>query len=282
MTADRSPVLRVRTGHVAWVADRLSARDWAVIETVNQLHLVTGRQLERLYFAELSARSRTVTRSRTLARLVAWRVLVPLPRRVGGPGRGSTVSVYALDTAGRRLLIERLNQEVVQSKVRRPGVPSERFVRHILAISELYVNLIEAERAGRFQLRTFQAEPAAWWPNGLGGWLKPDAFVVVSNGTVDYLWWIEVDLGTESIPTVIRKLRTYVDFVNRGQFGPRGVVPRVLVSVLDERRRVALAEQARRLPPPATELLQVITNEQTVPCVEKCVSLTTTLRTKLK
>jgi len=29
MTADRSPVLRVRTGHVAWVAERLSARDGA-------------------------------------------------------------------------------------------------------------------------------------------------------------------------------------------------------------------------------------------------------------
>lgn len=258
MTADRFPVLRVRTGHVAWVADRLSARDWDVIETVNRLHLVTGRQLERLHFAELSGRSRTVTRSRTLTRLVAWRVLMPLPRRVGGPGRGSTVSVYALDAAGSRLLIERLNQKSVQLKVRRPGMPSERFVRHILATSELYVSLVESERAGQFQLRTFQAEPAAWWPNGLGGWLKPDAFFVVSNGKVDYLWWVEVDLGTESLPTVVRKLQAYLDFVNRGQVGPRGGVPRVLVSVVGDLRRVALAEQVGRLPAPAVKLLHVV------------------------
>lgn len=264
MTADRSPVLRVRTGHVAWVADRLSVRDWAVMETVNRLHLVTGRQLERLHFGELAGRSRTVTRSRALARLVAWRVLVPLPRRVGGAGRGSTVSVYALDTAGSRLLTERLNQKVVQSKVRRPGAPGERFVRHILSTSELYVSLVEAERAGQFQLRTFQAEPAAWWPNGLSGWLKPDAFLVVSNGKVDYLWWVEVDLGTESLPTVAHKLRTYVDFVNRGQAGPRGAIPRVLVSVPDERRRTALMGEIARLSVLAGELFQVVTHEAAV------------------
>lgn len=274
MTADRSPVLRVRTGHVAWVADRLSARDWTVMETVNRLHLVTGRQLERLHFAELSGRSRTVTRSRALARLVAWRVVMPLPHRVGGAGRGSTVTAYALDTAGYRLLTERLNQKVVQSKVRRPGVPSERFVQHILAASELYVSLIEAERAGQFQLRTFQAEPAAWWPNGLGGWLKPDAFLVVSNGTVDYLWWVEVDLGTESLPTVVRKLRTYVDFVNRGQAGPHEAIPRVLVSVPNEHRQIALTGQIARLPTPAGELLQVVTHEVAASWVEKCASLT--------
>lgn len=275
MTATPSPVLRVRAGHVAWVGARLSPRDWAVIETVNRLHLVTGRQLERLYFVELAGRSRTVTRSRTLARLVSWRVLMPLPRRVGGAGRGSTVSVYALDTAGHRLLTERMNQKVVQSKVRRPGPPSERFVNHIVATSELYVSLVEAERAGQFQLRTFQAEPASWWPNGLGGWLKPDAFLIVSNGTVDYLWWMEIDLGTESLPTVMRKLRTYLDFVNRGQTGPLRAVPRVLVSVSNDMRRAALMEQARPLPAPADELLHFVKHEDAISRVEKCASLTT-------
>jgi hypothetical protein len=92
---------------------------------------------------------------------------------------------------------------------------------------------------------------------------------VVSNGAVDYLWWVEVDLGTESLPTVVRKLQTYVDFANRGQVGPRGAVPRVLVTVPDERRRVALMEQARRLPSPADKLLHVVTQEAAVLWVEK-------------
>jgi Replication-relaxation len=254
MTA--APPVRVRSGHVQWVADRLSARDWAIIETVNRLGLISGVQLERCLFADLAeGRSRTVSRSRTLARLVRWRVLLPLPRRVGGPRQGSSVTVFALDTAGVRLLRQRSGMDNA-GRIRRPGIPGERFVRHACATAEIFTSLTEADRAGALILRGFQTEPR--WPDGLGGSLNPDAFVVVSNGRVDHLWWIEVDMATESLPTIRRKLRTYLDFLARGGRGPRGVMPRILAAVPDHSRVVAVRAEVTTLPPPATDLMHVI------------------------
>jgi hypothetical protein len=266
MTAAQTPK-RVRARHLAWVDERLSERDWALLEAVNHLHLVTGLQVERLLFARLTNRSRIVTRSRSLSRLVAWRVLVRLPRRIGGARRGSTVAVYALGSAGQRLLAQRANSEQNPPAIRKVGVPSDRFVAHIVAVSELYVCLVEANRIGSLVLRQFTTEPAAWWPNGRGGWLKPDAFFVVSNGRVDHLWWVEVDRATESVATVNRKLRTYLEFVNRGGVGPREAIPRVLVTVPDEWRRQAVHKQIARLPPPAADFFHVVLQEQAVALV---------------
>jgi hypothetical protein len=244
---------RVRAGHVAWVQERLSERDWKILEIVNRLRLVTGWQLERLFFVDLTPRSRIVTRSLSLSRLTTWRVLYRLPRRIGGAMRGSSVAVYALGPAGQRLLMQRANENGTAARVR-TSVPSERFVQHILAVSELYVRLVEAERDGVFVLRQFITEPSCWWPNRRGNWLKPDAFFVLSNGKVDHLWWLECDKATESLPTIARKLGTYLDFVRRGQVGPRGAVPRVLVTVPSEARAAAIAGIVRRLPSPADEL----------------------------
>lgn len=257
MTAAQPPK-RVRANHVAWVRERMSERDWRILELVNQLHLVTGLQVERVIFASLSPNSRIVTRSRTLSRLVCWRVLSRLPRRVGGPKRGSSVAVYAMDSAGQWLLQERVNAASCAGVVRRPGVPGERFTDHILAVSELYVQLVEAECAGLLRLRAFQAEPQSWWSNGRGGWLKPDAYFVVSNGRSDYLWWTEIDRATESLPTIERKLRAYLDFERQGHAGPRGALPRVLIAVPDDWRCMAVSGVVARLSAPAAELFTVV------------------------
>jgi hypothetical protein len=191
-------------------------------------------------------------------------VLHRLPRRIGGAMRGSSVAVYSLGGAGQRLLVQRGNGAEKSPFVRSASVPSERFVAHVVAVSELYAQLVEAQRIGLLVLRQFTTEPAAWWPTGEGGWLKPDAFLVTSNGRVDQLWWIEVDRATESLPTVARKLRAYLDFVNRGGVGPRDVVPRVLVSVPSEARRTAVARLVAGLPGPADELFVVVVQDEAV------------------
>jgi hypothetical protein len=269
MTAWPTPT-RVRTRHLVWLADRLSPRDWSILVTVNRLHLVTGPQLQRLHFATATnLTTQAIHRSQALTRLVAWRVLMPLPRRIGGIQRGSTVAVYALDTAGQQLLRRAAPTHAAPKRIRRPGPPGDRWTRHILAVAELYVRLVEADRAGVLQLRDFRAEPAAWWPDDLGGWLKPDAYAVVSNGSVDHLWWLEVDLGTEHLPTVKRKLHTYLDFDRRGGLGPRRTMPRVMMTVTNGPRRRALADWITGQPAPAADLLRVELHDDAVPVMAR-------------
>lgn len=250
---------RVRATQVEWVAERLSERDWRIMETINRLRLVSGNQLERIHFGALTGHSRAVVRGRVLRRLTNWRVLAVLPRRVGGAARGSAGSVFALGSAGARLWARRQSASNAKPRVRQPGIPTERSIRHTLAVSELYVDLVEQAHVHDASVVAFEAEPAAWWPNGLGGYIKPDAYTALSSGAVREHWWIEVDLATESLPTIKRQLMAYLDFIERGQLGPHGLVPRVLISTNSEARRAALQALVTHLPDPARALFVVVT-----------------------
>jgi hypothetical protein len=229
------------------------------LDAVNKVHLVTGIQLERLLFTELSSRSQPVVRGRVLKDLVDRRVLTTARRRIGGGRRGSDPLVYALDSAGQWLMQIRTSREQGMVNIRRRAIPGERFIEHMLAVSELYVRLVELERAHDFMLGTFFTEPDCWWPNGLGGRLKPDAFVMLTrNGVTDY-WWCEADMATESLPTIRRKLMVYLDFLRRGQLGPGNIMPRVLVATLTDPRRRTVQAEVTRLPEPASRLFIVTT-----------------------
>jgi hypothetical protein len=102
LTTRGSPA-RVRLSHVEHIAEQLSPRDTQIMDTVHRLRLATGAHLERLHFADLSPASRGRTRRRVLNRLVSWRLLATLPRRIGGVRAGSTGLTYHLDTAGSRI-----------------------------------------------------------------------------------------------------------------------------------------------------------------------------------
>lgn len=264
MTAARPTPIRVRSTYVDWLDHRLSLRDWNVIETVNLLRVASGQQLERLCFASLTnPRSRTVTRSRVLGRLVRERVLVPVGRRVGGSGRGSSVQAFALDTAGRQVLARRQLAEAERVRVRRPGPPGERTIRHLLAVAELYTELQEQARSNGLTVETFTTEPGCWWPNGVGGFLKPDCYVVLgrADGQVRDHWWIEVDLATESLPTVRAKVADYLDFRRRGERGPNDLLPWLLISTISAKRCAAIARIVRKLPD-ADELVTVVQDSE--------------------
>ncbi|MGB9050560.1 MAG: replication-relaxation family protein [Pseudonocardiaceae bacterium] len=254
---------RVRPAHVEWVAARLTARDREILKVVNRLRVVSSAHLSRLFFHDLrEGRSRTTARTRTLRRLVAWRVLCPLERRTGGHAGGSAVQCYALDSAGQLLIAAWQQAEGAGVRVRRPGAPGERTLRHILGVTDLYVSLVELGRVEGFTVTTFEAEPGSWWPHGLGGQLKPDAYTLLTRDQVRDHWWIEHDQATEGLPTIRRKIETYVDFLRRGQLGPGGVVPRVLISTITDQRRMAIEALVRRLPPLAAELMRVTHTER--------------------
>ena len=253
---------RVRLPYLERLLETLSDRDWAIIESVDRLRLISGSQLERLHFSDLAPRSRSVKRWQVLKRLADARVLVPFERRIGTAHRGSAKLCYALDSGGMQLV--RLRANLTGSRVRRPRVPGDRFVAHTLAVTELYVALVEQGRLDRFTLVSFEVEPA--WPNGLGGWLRPDAFVKLQRGAITDYWWYEADLATESVPTVRAKLLSYLDFANRGQLGPDGIVPRVLIGAPTAQRRNAIQGVIDALPSPA-EIVFLVASLSDAPLV---------------
>ncbi len=138
-------------------------------------------------------------------------------------------------------------------------------MRHTLMVSELYAALVEQISSTDAKLMAFAAEPACWWPDGLGGWMKPDAYLVLDGPHGRDHWWVEADLATESLPTIRRKLLTYLSFMERGQLGPGEVMPRVLVVTSTPARQSGIRELVWHLPEPARQLFGVSTDVEAVP-----------------
>lgn len=217
-----------------------------------------GEGIGRLHFADLSPVSRDRTRRRVLRRLVSWRVLRTLDRRVGGVRAGSDGLVFALDTAG--VWLTRLHHaDDAGAAPRRPSQPGAAFTSHILAVTALYVGLVEQARQQPVEVRQFLAEPACWLPDNAGGYLKPDAYTVLAAGHRDE-WWIEVDQVTEAMPRLRRKLLTYLDYANTGGIGPAGVLPRVLITTPTPHRCRAIGDLITGLPPPAMQFFETCTH----------------------
>jgi hypothetical protein len=257
---------RLTAATVEHLLDSLSDRDRAIVEDVARNRVLTAAQLTRLHFLDLAPTARDRIRRRVLARLVALDVLATLERRIGGFRAGSAGLVFALGVAGQRLLPLLAPEQADNrgTRARQPWTPGDRFLKHSLDISSLYVDLREQERAGRLTLVRWAVETAAAYPNGFGGLLKPDASALLQAGRVEDSWIIEVDRATESEPTLRRKLLAYVDFASTGQLGPDDVIPRVLVAVSHERQSVvdkrltATQGLITDLPEPATRLLHVV------------------------
>lgn len=230
--------------------DSLSRRDIAILCDLSRVRLLTGAQLERLHFARLANKNaRGSARRRSLGRLVGLGMVSTLPRRVGGERAGSAGLIYTLDARAQRerALWQPATDPPQPTRARRPWAIGWLFVSHGLDVAELYVRLREDERAGRLTLLRFDAEPASWHQT-FDGLMKPDAYVVLEANGWERHWWIEVDRATESLPTLSRKLDRYLDLFKSGQPGPDGLLPRVLVTTPDARRRQQVQGLLTQLP----------------------------------
>lgn len=249
-------------GRVAELHRSLSDKDGAVLATLARVRVATGRQLARTCFADVSGR-----RVReALASLEQRRLLARLPRPIGGVRAGSAGYVYALDVAGQRL------SRPKQGRPRRVWPVGMSFLAHSLAITELYVQLVESERAGALRLVEFVTEPACWRPfPGAGGArvvLKPDAAMVAQLGRFEDHWFIEVDRGSEAWTTLARKCDLYRQYWQSGvEQAHTGLFPRVLWLVPDEHRRAALVGIIGRQPGEAWTLFAVALQVEAVECL---------------
>lgn len=211
--------------------EQLTERERDILTTLAKLRLACTRQLEQLHFTEASPLANARHARRVLAKLADLHLVSRLERRVGGVKAGSAGYVWSLGTGGQQLLGGR--GPAGGKSPRTPWTPSRAFLTHRLSISELYVELTLAERSGRLELMRFDPEPACWryftGPHGAPANLKPDAYVQIAVD--DYLdsYFVEIDLGTESMPVIARKAvacRTYWQ-TGREQAKSDGVFPLV-------------------------------------------------------
>jgi hypothetical protein len=119
--------------------------------------------------------------------------------------------------------------------------PGTWFIDHTVAVNEVYVELIEAERSGAIELLDYQAEPDCWRtfldPIGREIHLRADAFVALGIAELEQRSFVEVDRGTEGSTALRRKLGTYVDYWRSNAEQQRhGVFPRVVWQVEEPRR----------------------------------------------
>jgi Replication-relaxation len=193
---------------------RLSDRDLAILAQVGELRLMSGRQIEALHFPpQLHATPETGARHcrRVLARLVRDRLLVRLNRRVGGMRAGSQTFIYGLGAVGHRLL----QDDGSRLRVYEPG---RAFIDHQLAVSQLVVDLTLAAREEQLEIAEVQGEPACWrtLPSIGRAILRPDLFLAVDVGELEYRWFVEVDRGTHHGPSILRKAQLYESYYRSG------------------------------------------------------------------
>lgn len=258
------PLSRISSACLDHISSQLTPTEKEVVMLVARARLCSGGQLERLFWHEGAPASRARQARRTLARLTAWRLLDRLPRVIGGRRAGSRGFIYTLGPSGMRLLARQAG-----GRVRRLSTPGDRYINHTLAVSELYAELVSAERAARADLLAFDFEPECWaqFP---GAWgvtltLKPDAYIELGIGDYDYSWLVEIDLATESLPTIERKARRHLDYYRSGVAQrTKGVAPRVLWVVPDRKRETAIEGVLRRLPDEAHKLFAVATAPEAV------------------
>lgn len=170
----------------SFAVPRLSPRDQAVVRTVHLLGQVSAGQLLRLHFADGSPGTRGTRMRRTMTRLSEHGLVDQLPTRwIGGHGGGSAGYLYQV-----------------------PGSRSRTYREHRMAIAEVYVRAVEAERAGEFNLTDFACEPGSYRRVGTLE-LKPDAALRLSRGEARRHVFIELDRGTETGAQITSKLNVY-------------------------------------------------------------------------
>lgn len=246
-------------GQAQRLAEQLSSRELAVLGSLGNLRLLTGAQIGRLVVPGPQPVTQGRKTRAMMARLTKLGAVVRLRRRVGGVRAGSAGHVYGLSGLGQAVLDleqpgRRRHRRVVETK------PA--FAQHRLAISGLYVELVEQCRAGRAELVAFDAEPTCWrrFPGTAGetATCKPDAFVRLGLGAYEASSFVEVDLDTEHLTTIARKLGVYVSYWREGTEQRQwGVFPRVWWLAPTASRCEAIAGEIQRLPDEAQALFAV-------------------------
>lgn len=212
---------------LAQLREGLSERDMAVLHRVAEHRYLTTAQLQAFCFTDHGSEDAAATTARrVLRRLEQHRLIRRLSRRIGGVRAGSSATIWQLAPAGARLVREHTDGY-------RTHEPSPRFLRHCLAVADAHLQLRSLTRNPDVLSVAGQVEPLSWrsylGPGGERRTLQPDLYSEIV--TSEYLdrWFIEVDCGTESLTTLMKKCHAYETYRATGsEQHHHGVFPRVL------------------------------------------------------
>lgn len=167
-------------------------------------------------------------------------------RRVGGFNGGADATIWQLTSAG----------EAVRTGSKPKGSivpPSTRFLTHTLAIADAAVAVqhVSHQLGGTTQVQIERAAGRRMpTPGGGSRTLEPDLYAVIaaedSGGPYQDRWFIEVDTGSESLPTLVKKCEQYETYRRLGIEGTDGF-PLVLWVFHGPHRQHRAEELQRRI-----------------------------------
>lgn len=256
---------RLSSAHLTQLANQLTARSTTPLPHLAKVRVLTGAHLDRLLARPDTTPETTAReRRRIMTRLHNLGLVTTLQRRIGGVRAGSTGHIYTLTPAGHHYLAA-LSDQPCPPHVKKPATPGTLFLAHTLALSDIYVQLIQASHSHDVTLSTFTTEPACWQPTGHGDYLKPDAYCVLSTTTHQDCWWLEIDQATESLPRIRTKSSAYLDYLTHNGLGPDDVPPRVLFTTPDTPRTDAIEKVITKLTTTETKHLVCATSHTDAP-----------------
>lgn len=248
---------------------RLSSRDLAILDDLEQLRLLSTRQIQRLHFPVAEGAHRTsggATKAswRVLTRLEHDGLIAHLQGRIGGTRQGSQGFVWQLAATGERLQRQRRGSDGPR---RRYVSPSQSYLEHRTVVNDLVVRLRELHRAREIELLAVEPEPDCWrpftGPHGAPQTLKPDLYTVIARGEFENHWFIEVDLATEHLPQVVAKAQMYRAHAATGVEQRRlGIYPAVLWLTTNRARAAAMTAALRTDPGLPPRMFTVIPIDQ--------------------
>ena len=199
----------------------MPTRDRQVLTRVAEHRFLTTKQIQAFVFTtHETEQSAARTTRHVVARLERLRLLRALERRIGGVRSGSSAAIWQLTTAAARMLRD-------DGAAYRTSDPSPRFLDHCLAIADVHLGLRQLADLDHVRAISVETEPAAWRRyTGQGGearTLQPDLAAEIQTGSFTDRWFVEVDLGTESLPTLLKKCGYYETYratgIEQDQYG---------------------------------------------------------------